>query len=244
MTNVYESCSMYEATGETLRPGGFALTKRAIERCRLHVKTRILDLGCGRGATASYLYQTCGIKVVGIDPSEKLLNIAQARNPQATFVKGFGDALPFENESFECVMAECTLSLMRDLHVSLREVNRVLEKDGWLVIHDVYAKNPTILESMRDFTMTSCMRGMHDLEQLQVQLEQMGFNIVLVEDCTALLKELMVKIIFTHGSMAAFWSKAIEGETPQGCCSFDQRITQCKPGYFMLIAQKGGDTHG
>ena len=242
--NVYESSCMQEATGETLRPGGFKLTEQAVHFCALNKQMRILDLGCGMGATASHLYQKYGMKVVGIDPSPKLLDIAKAKNPFATFVRGSGDALPFDNNQFECVLAECTLSLMNDLHVSLKEVYRVLENGGWFVINDVYAKIPEALSSMDNFSMTSCMRGMHDLLSLKEMLEMLGFEIVLVEDCSQLLKELMVKIIFSHGSMGAFWGKTIEGEEAHTSCSFDHNIKQCKPGYFMLIAKKGEANNG
>ena len=57
MVNVYESCCMQEATGETLRPGGFKLTEQAVDFCALNEQSRVLDLGCGMGATASYLFQ-------------------------------------------------------------------------------------------------------------------------------------------------------------------------------------------
>ncbi|WP_263833130.1 DVU_1556 family methyltransferase [Sulfurospirillum oryzae] len=239
MINVYESSCMQEATGETLRPGGFKLTDKAVDFCALRKQDRILDLGCGMGATASYLYKNHGIKVVGIDPSEKLLAVAKAKNPFATFISGSGDSLPFENESFECVLAECTLSLMNDLHVTLKEVFRVLEKGGWFVINDVYAKNPETISQLDNFSITSCMRGMHDLLSLKEMLEKIGFEIMLLEDCSSLLKELMVKIIFSHGSMGTFWNKTIEGEAPQTCCFFEQNIKQCKPGYFILIGKKG-----
>ena len=239
MVNVYESCCMQEATGETLRPGGFKLTEQAVDFCALTKQTRILDLGCGMGATASYLYQNYGMKLVGIDPSDKLLGIAKAKNPFATFVKATGDFLPLENGSFECVLAECTMSLMHDLPRTLKEVHRVLKKDGWFVINDVYAKNPESLGAMDTFSITSCMRGMHDLLSLKEVLEKVGFKIMLLEDCSHLLKELMVKIIFSHGSMKAFWGKTIEGAAAQTCCHFEENIKQCKPGYFMLIAKKG-----
>jgi arsenite methyltransferase len=244
VTNVYESASMQEATGETLRPGGFKLTDQAVSFCALNKHDHVLDLGCGMGATVSYLYTNHAINVVGIDPSSKLLSIAKAKNPFATFVEGSGDALPFRDESFECVLSECTLSLMNDLHVSLREVHRVLKKEGWFVINDVYAKNPETLKAMDNFAITSCMRGMHDLPVLKETLESMGFKIMLLEDCSQLLKELMVKIIFSHGSMSRFWSKTIEGETPPTCCHFEANIKQCKPGYFMMIAQKGEAKNG
>ena len=212
--NAYESCCMQEATGETLRPGGFALTQKAISFCALTNQSKVLDLGCGMGATVSYIYEKYGIRAVGIDPSEKLLRAAKAKNPLGTFVLGSGESLPFGTESFECVLAECTLSLMNDLHVTLQEVYRVLEEGGWFVITDVYAKNPQALSKIDNFSINSCMRGLHNLEVLQCELEALGFDVVLLEDCSQLLKELMVKIIFKHGSMGAFWKKTLNDETP------------------------------
>lgn len=239
MTNAYESCCMQEATGETLRPGGFTLTQKAVSFCGLTQQSRVLDVGCGRGATVSYLYENYGITAVGIDPSQKLLGIAKVKNPFATFVSGSGEALPFEKERFECVIAECTLSLMNTLHVSLQEVHRVLKKGGWFVITDVYAKHPDAIPTMENFSIHSCMRGLHHVPRLQEELEMMGFEVMLLEDCSQLLKELMVKIIFSHGSMNAFWSKTLEDETPHACCAFEQNLKACKPGYFMMILQKG-----
>lgn len=243
MANAYESCCMQEATGETLRPGGFTLTQKAVSFCGLHKQSRVLDVGCGMGATASFLSQNYGIKTVGIDPSKKLLKIAKEKNPFATFVLGSGESLPFEKESFECVIAECTLSLMNALNVSLKEVYRVLEKGGWFVITDVYAKNPEALKQMKNFSLNSCMRGLHHLPLLQEMLEKEGFEVMLLEDCSSLLKALMVKIIFSHGSMNAFWSKTLEDETPHACCAFEQNLRECKPGYFMMIVKKG-ENHG
>lgn len=242
--NAYESCCMQEATGETLRPGGFTLTQKALDFCGLHAQSRVLDLGCGMGATVSYLYENYGIQAVGIDPSKKLLTIAKAKNPFATFVLGRGESLPFEKESFECVIAECTLSLMNALHVSLKEVFRVLEKGGLFVITDVYAKNPEALKAMENFSLNSCMRGLHHLPLLQHELEMMGFEVMLLEECSSLLKELMVKIIFSHGSMNAFWSKTLEDDTPQACCAFEENLKACKPGYFMMIVKKGEKNNG
>ncbi|MDD3343013.1 MAG: methyltransferase domain-containing protein [Sulfurospirillaceae bacterium] len=237
--NAYESRCMQEATGETLRPGGFTLTDKAVKFCALNEQNRVLDLGCGMGATASYLYENYGIKIVGIDPSQKLLGIAKAKNAFATFVAGSGDSLPFMNESFDCVLAECTLSLMNDLPKSLQEVFRVLKHKGWFVITDVHAKNAEAINQLDNFSINSCMRGLHHLPSLQMELEKIGFEVMLLEDCSQLLKELMVKIIFSHGSMGAFWSKTIDDETPQACCAFEQNLKECKPGYFMMIVKKG-----
>ena len=55
--NAYESESMAELTGETLRPGGFRLTEKALRFCNITEANSVLDLGCGLGATVNYLYE-------------------------------------------------------------------------------------------------------------------------------------------------------------------------------------------
>jgi ubiquinone/menaquinone biosynthesis C-methylase UbiE len=236
--SAYESTVMHEATGETLRPGGFKLTQKAVEFCALRADSKVLDVGCGRGATIGYLYRHHSIAATGVDPSQKLLLQAKAKHPYATFLKGSGEALVFDEERFDCVFAECTLSLMNDLSKALQEVHRVLGKQGWFVISDVYAKNPSEIVHMEQMSIHSCMRGIHCLESLKERLEALGFTIMLLEDCSDLLKALMVRIIFEHGSMERFWRKASQAGETQTCC-FSQMLKKCKPGYFILIAKKG-----
>ena len=228
--------------GETLRPGGFSLTEKGVQFCEISFKDAVLDLGCGRGATVNYLFAKHNIKAVGIDPSVKLIEAAKNEHNYADFFLGNGENLPFKDNSFNCVFAECTLSLMDDLNSTIKQVRRVLKKDGWFVITDVYAKNPNAVKELNNFAFNSCMRGLHDLEDLKDKLRGSGFDIKLSEDYSDLLKELLVKIGFSYGSMGAFWNitshDCIDG------CKFQDALKLCKPGYFMMIARKGAMSNG
>lgn len=234
--NAYENVNMMNMMGETLRPGGFKLTERAVEYCQLCTDDTVLDLGCGQGATVSYLKDKHNIKAVGIDTSEKLINIAKQRYKHGDFILGSGENMPFKEGSFSVVFAECTLSLMKDRDSTLKEVYRVLKKYGWFVITDVYARNPAALKELDKFSLNSCMRGLHDLDILKEKLADIGFEIMLFEDCSYFLKELLVKIIFTYGSMSVFWTAASDG-CADGC-KFQELLKACKPGYFIIIARK------
>lgn len=239
--NAYESESMHEALGETLRPGGFSLTEQGVQYCNITAANSVLDLGCGRGATVNYLYEKHKIQAVGIDPSKKLIQEAKKRYGFADFIYGKGEALPFERESFDCAFAECTLSLM-DTDAAIGQVHRVLKDSGWFVITDVYARNSDMTGSLNQFSISSCMRGLHNLSLLEKKLKQEGFDICINEDCSQMLKELLVRIAFSYGSMSAFWNV-----TSQSCidgCSFHETLKKCKPGYFILIARKRGNTSG
>ncbi len=58
-----------------------------------------LDVACGTGFLTRHLRG----EVTGLDQSERMVEIARARMPQARFVQGDGTRLPFEDASFERV---------------------------------------------------------------------------------------------------------------------------------------------
>lgn len=230
----YESPEMTELLGETLRPGGFELTEAGISLCGWRPGSALLDVGCGRGATVRYLNDTWGFRARGIDPSEKLIQLARKNGQPEEFSLGSGEAIPFDNESFEGILSECTLSLMENLDKTLKEVGRVLKKNGAFLITDVYARNPDGIGALKNDEFKSCMRGLYSLKQIKDNLDQNGFLLERCEDHSQLLKALLVKTVFEHGSMNAFWKKA------GGPCaaSFQERLKECRPGYYMIIARK------
>jgi arsenite methyltransferase len=54
----YGSPEMLDPLGDAVRPGGIDLTKGALEHCAFTARQRVLDIGCGLGATASGLLRT------------------------------------------------------------------------------------------------------------------------------------------------------------------------------------------
>ncbi len=235
--NVYESSCIAQITGETLRPGGFSLTKKAIDYCNIQTSGQVLDLGCGNGATVRYLHEEYDIRAVGVDASRKLLNEAK-RAGEGVFVYGFGEMLPFEADKFDMVIAECTLSLMYDKQRVLSEVFRVLKPQGWFVITDVYAKNPEYIDGLKMFKVNTCLGGLHDLDKLRDDIIDRGFEVQVLEEHSHELKDLMVKIIFSYGSMKAFWDQTTDSSDAQLGQKFQQNLGLCKPGYFLMIGMK------
>ncbi|WP_019229034.1 class I SAM-dependent methyltransferase [Sedimentibacter sp. B4] len=67
----------------------------------------ILDVGCGTGALCSVL-NDMGLKVTGVDPAEKMLNIAREKpeNKMVNFAKAnILERLPFEDKLFDASIA-------------------------------------------------------------------------------------------------------------------------------------------
>ncbi|MCT4594154.1 MAG: methyltransferase domain-containing protein [Anaeromicrobium sp.] len=234
--SVYESEHMRNVTGDTIRPGGFDLTDRAVHICNFKNNHRVLDVGCGMGTTVAYLKMRYNLDSVGIDPSKKLLKEGKVKNPNLNLYEGWGEKLPFKNCEMEGVFCECTLSLMEDKDMVMKEIYRVLKDKGYLAISDVYAREPRYINELNELNLKSCLRGIHHVEVLKEKLIERGFEIRSFEDHTNYLKELMVNIIFQYGSMNVFWNKT-------GNCNIDSNelkriLSKSKVGYFLLIAQK------
>jgi SAM-dependent methyltransferase len=85
-----------------------------------------LDLGCGEGRVGAEL-QRRGYDVVGVDASERMVELA--REQHAAEVADATD-LPFEDGSFELVIAYMSVMNFDDPESALAEVARVLEPQG------------------------------------------------------------------------------------------------------------------
>lgn len=112
-----------------------------------------LDIGCGSGAlTIAAAKTNPRAKCIGCDRwgieyasfSKQLCeNNAVAENIKNTeFVNGDATHLPFENESFDCVISNYVYhNIPGDKQKWLLETLRVLKKGGTFAIHDIMSKN-------------------------------------------------------------------------------------------------------
>ena len=96
-----------------------------------------LDVGCGTGRVTAML-SALGHRVVGVDPSEAMLERARAKGLDATFRSGSFDALPADDASFDLVTCALALTHVTDLGPPFRELARVLRPGGVLVTTDVH----------------------------------------------------------------------------------------------------------
>ncbi|WP_440059592.1 class I SAM-dependent methyltransferase [Thermogladius sp. 4427co] len=107
----------------------------AVELSSRNIPRPWLEIGVGSGRFAAPL----GIDV-GVDPSEKLLELASARGVKT--VRGVGENLPFPDSMFGGVFIIITLCFLDDPATTLRESWRVLRGGGKLVVAFIRRDSP------------------------------------------------------------------------------------------------------
>lgn len=99
---------------------------------------KILDAGCGEGFISRELTRR-GAKVVGADLSKKLLKLAQNEEIENSlgivyYHTSLEDLSHFPSEEFDMVIANLVLHDLETLEETISEFNRVLKRNGELVI--------------------------------------------------------------------------------------------------------------
>ena len=109
---------------------------------------KVLDIGCGDGIDLAVLGER-GAQVFGIDPSSEFLKKAQENNPSGIFKEGVGENIPCEDSMFDVVVSKWAMQTSTNVPEILREITRVMKKDGTLVF---LSKHPVIqfLQKIRD----------------------------------------------------------------------------------------------
>lgn len=126
--------------GESFHPGGLAGTRDLLRASGLTPGQRILDAGCGLGASARLAADEFGLIVDAVDISADVVGRASARGATTRIRWRTADLLdlPFETATYDAVLAECVLSTT-DRGAVISELKRVLRPGGWMLISDVQA---------------------------------------------------------------------------------------------------------
>ena len=147
---------------------------------------RVLDLGSGSGMDSFIASLIVGPEgsVVGLDMTDAQRAKAEALRQRdgvrnVTYVKGFIDALPFEDGSFDVVISNGVLNLMVDKPAALREVARVLRAGGRLAIADIVTA-VELPESISCNTTlwAACIGGAWQVDRYKQAIETAGLRIV------------------------------------------------------------------
>ena len=90
---------------------------------------RVLEVGCATGALTSYLADS-GYRVTGLDRSDDMIRRARNDRPHLDLHVGDATMLPYDDDTFDAVVAASVINVVADAKLVLSEMHRVCAPGG------------------------------------------------------------------------------------------------------------------
>jgi len=188
-----------------------------------------VDLGSGAGIDCFIAAKYVGAagRVIGVDMTDRMLEVALANRPKVAqalggydvvdFRKGYLEAIPVEDKTADIVTSNCVINLSPDKPKVFAEIWRILKDHGRAVIADIVSDRevPPRLK-VNERLWGECIVGALTEDQFLAMLEQAGFYGLSV------LKKTYWKAIDDYN----FYSVTVQGfkfEKTAGCQFIGQR---------------------
>ncbi|MDQ7045692.1 MAG: bifunctional demethylmenaquinone methyltransferase/2-methoxy-6-polyprenyl-1,4-benzoquinol methylase UbiE [Sulfurimonas sp.] len=126
--------------------------------------TKIVDVACGTGDMMDFWSSraqksSVNIKeIVGVDPSVGMVDVAKQKYPKFNYHIAGATQMPLEDESTDMLSITYGIRNVVKRKEAFEEFNRVLKKDGLVVILEFMKnENPSLLGKIRDFYMNKIL---------------------------------------------------------------------------------------
>ncbi len=172
----------FKRQAETLSIAPVFTDAGVLEQIRAAIKPtramRVLDLGCGPGIVTAAIAPDVK-EVIAYDLTPEMVDKARKKCEESglknvRFEVGSAEQLPFEKESFDCVVTRLTIHHFLDPHRVMNEVARVTRRSGKVVVTDVVSSENeseatlhNALEILRDPTHVRMLPTSEMLELLK-----------------------------------------------------------------------------
>ena len=229
---LYENEQFQSSAEGMLRPGGLELTRQAVQDAHFLPGATLLDAGCGLGTTVAELSRQ-GFSAFGLERSAPMLKKAEAAYPGLAFRLGDVCRIPWEKDTFDGIVCECTFSTVEDKATALKEMHRVLKPGGRLLLSDFYQTEPFAPNPEMAGT---CLWGAAPVDQSEDLLTEQGFEKQSWQDATDHLRSFVASLVWQLGSLEKLQALLLPGKGQSGCC----RIPWAKLGYSLSMWKKVG----
>ena len=199
--DVYASEWAHLLLGDSLHPGGLALTEHLGRLLGLDARNRVLDLAAGRGTSALHLARVFGCRVVGVDYGARNVELARHAALQAglaervEFATGDAERLGgFDDSAFDAVVCECAYCTFPDKAAAAREIARVLRPGGRFGLSDLVRSGPLATELAGLLAWVACIADARPVEQYIAEVEAVGLRVDHVEAHPEALAELVRQV--------------------------------------------------
>jgi ubiquinone/menaquinone biosynthesis C-methylase UbiE len=115
--------------------------------------TLVIDLGCGTGRFTEPLAEQLGVSVIGVDPSQKMLQEAarHTRSRRVAYREGSAEAIPVGANVAAFIFMSNAIHHVTRLDQALQEMRRVLYPQGIVFIRNYSVENLPSLPYLQCF---------------------------------------------------------------------------------------------
>ena len=113
---------------------------------RLAPQARVLDVGCGTGDLMVEI-QKLGMEGIGLDPSERMIDYARPKLPEARFLVGGSEAIDLPDAELDGLVSAFAIRNFSDRQQSLTEWHRVLKPGGVGGVMEIFPPSAKVLKT-------------------------------------------------------------------------------------------------
>ena len=125
---------------------------------------KIVDVACGTGDMMDFWRSRSEVngvavgEIIGVDPSKGMVGVAREKFPRFNYHIAKATEIPLEDSSADILSITYGIRNVVERKEALDEFNRVLKKDGLVVILEFMKnENPSLLGKIRDFYMNKIL---------------------------------------------------------------------------------------
>ena len=166
-----------------------------IQRANPQLGERVLDIACGTGIVARNVAPHVGSQgiVIGLDVNPDMISMARAAAERDQLAIEWrispAEQLPFPDESFDLIFCQFGLMFFTDRHKALKEMQRVLETDGRVVLsvwqglerHPFYQTLHDVSSRLLGKSAVQTVFSLGDSNELRKLLTDAGFQQIEIE---------------------------------------------------------------
>ena len=131
--------------------------KKLVQYCEITDNQQILDVATGTGDVIFEILKKYNVNAFGLDYAYNMVNIANKKSKKlgysnyTNFIQGDAEYLPFKNDSFDRLTISFGFRNIGHYNKALSEFNRVIKKNGQLLILEFSKPKYKIFNVMYQF---------------------------------------------------------------------------------------------